>query len=175
MGFAKWNLYEAERPETEWRRREEVNWSTGRSKEVAQNFLGATSDIREKTWGGIPHCYKPLLSFRMGVLGDVVDLKWLARVVCALLRVHRDCPRRGAGTLLVQWGLDHGESLGLPVYLEASVNGYPLYLKLGFHDIDVVVIKADKWDGSHDRHYIAMLKIADDVSSLTVKGNLVET
>ena len=75
----------------------------------------------------------------------------------------------------MQWGLDHAKSLGLPAYLEASVNGYPLYLKLGFHEIDVVAVKANKWDGSHDRHYVAMLKSADDVSSLSVKGNLIET
>jgi hypothetical protein len=60
MGFAKWNLYERPRPEREWRKREEIDWCDGRLKEVAESFLGATQDMREKIWDGRPHCCKPL-------------------------------------------------------------------------------------------------------------------
>jgi hypothetical protein len=60
MGFAKWNLYERPRPEREWRKREEIDWCDGRLKEVAENFLGATQDMREKIWEGRPHCCKSL-------------------------------------------------------------------------------------------------------------------
>ena len=94
--------------------------------------------------------------------------------VLNLLCVHRDWQRRGAGTLLVQWGLARSESLGLPAYLEASPAGYGLYLKLGFHEIDVVVVKAEDWDGGFDRHYVAMLKNVKDVSRLSVKGELTD-
>jgi hypothetical protein len=52
MGFAKWNLYERPRPEREWRKREEIDWCGGRLKEVAENFLGATQDMREQILGG---------------------------------------------------------------------------------------------------------------------------
>lgn len=75
-----------------------------------------------------------------------------------MLCVHENHQRRGAGTLLMQWGLKHAEKVGLPAYLEASIYGYPLYQKLGFHDIDKVVIKAEEWGGDHDRVYVAMLK-----------------
>ena len=85
--------------------------------------------------------------------------------VCALLCVHRDHQRRGAGTALVQLSLDQAENLGLPAYLEASVHGYPLYLKLGFYEIDTVTVKADNWDGSCDMNYVVMLKNPREVES----------
>lgn len=64
MGFAKWNLYERPRSEREWRKREKIDWCDGRLKEVAENFLGATQDMREKIWEGRPHCCKPLFPLR---------------------------------------------------------------------------------------------------------------
>ncbi|KAK3046085.1 hypothetical protein LTR09_012400 [Extremus antarcticus] len=144
-GFAKWNLYETDRPEEEWKKRPLVDWCSGRNAEVAENFLYANAAMREKTWGGRPYS--------------------LLNILC----VHRDFQRRGAGTLLVQWGLVHSERVGLPAYLEASPAGFPLYLKLGFHQIDVCVIKAGDWDGDFDRHLIAMLKNPHDASSPAVK------
>ena len=40
--------------------------------------------------------------------------------------------RRGAGSLLVRWGLDRCEELGIPAFLEASEYGAPMYDKLGY-------------------------------------------
>ena len=86
--------------------------------------------------------------------------------------MHEDFQRRGAGTLLMQWGIERAAALNLPAYLEASSAGYPLYLKLGFRKIDIVVVKADAWDGDHDRHYVAMLKDIGDGRSLKVNGEM---
>ena len=72
----------------------------------------------------------------------------------------------------MQWGLERAAALYLPAYLEASSAGYPLYFKLGFRKVDVVVIKAEAWDGDHDRHYVAMLKDVGDGSSSRVNGKL---
>ena len=90
----------------------------------------------------------------------------------AILTVHQDYQRKGAGTLLVQWGLQKSEELGLPAYLEASPAGKFLYKKLGFHQIDTVIVKAEDWGGDEDHHYIAMLKEPEKASSLPVKGDL---
>ena len=40
--------------------------------------------------------------------------------------------RRGAGTLLVQWGLDKCKAEHYPAYLEATPEGSGLYKRLGF-------------------------------------------
>ena len=98
--------------------------------------------------------------------------KLIGAIVLALLAVHQQYQRRGAGTLLVQWGLRKSESLRLPAYLEASPAGHQLYSKLGFQQIDTVLVRAEEWDGNVDKHYIAMLKRPENASSLPVKGEL---
>jgi N-acetylglutamate synthase-like GNAT family acetyltransferase len=50
--------------------------------------------------------------------------------------------RRGAGTLLTQWGLSLAEQLQLPVYLESSPQANRLYQNLGFLQVDKVTHKA---------------------------------
>ena len=40
--------------------------------------------------------------------------------------------RRGVGTLLLQWGLDKADQLGLETFLESTEIGLPLYAKMGF-------------------------------------------
>jgi hypothetical protein len=70
----------------------------------------------------------------------------------------------------VQWGLDQVEDFSLPAYLEASVCGSPLYLKVGFHEINAITVKAEKWDGSRDMNYVVMLKNPGDVTSSKMDG-----
>ena len=90
----------------------------------------------------------------------------------ALLCVDPKYQRKGAGTLLVQWGLHKAESLGLPAYLEASPAGLNLYPKLGFHQIDTVIVKAEDSGEEEDKQYIAMLKQYQEASDLHVNGEL---
>jgi predicted N-acetyltransferase YhbS len=91
-------------------------------------------------------------------------------LACALLFVHRDHQHHGAGTALVQWGLDQAENFSLPAYLEAGVYSYPLYLKMGFHEINTITVKAEMWDGSRDMNYVVMLKNPGDDASSKVNG-----
>jgi GNAT superfamily N-acetyltransferase len=49
-----------------------------------------------------------------------------------LLVTHPDYRRRGAGTLLTQWGIDQSLREGCDVGVEGSVMGAPLYKHLGF-------------------------------------------
>ena len=60
-GFAKWNIYEHDRPASEWQKRVAVDWCEGRRKEVAEAFLGATGEMRQKIWEGRPHVCKLFL------------------------------------------------------------------------------------------------------------------
>jgi len=55
LGYAKWNLYESERSAEERDPTLDVDWCTGRQREIAENFLGATLALREKIWGGRPY------------------------------------------------------------------------------------------------------------------------
>ena len=58
----------------------------------------------------------------------------------------------------MNWGIEHSERCGLAAYLEASSTGYHLYMKLGFHQIEDMVVKSEDWDGDFDRHYAVMLR-----------------
>lgn len=85
-------------------------------------------------------------------------MRLMFSLVLAFLAVHKGHQRRGAGKALVQWGVEQSKKLSLPAYLEASKQGLYLYRHLGFHQIDVVIVKARDWDGDVDQEYAVMLK-----------------
>ncbi|KAK7942838.1 gnat family protein [Apiospora aurea] len=43
--------------------------------------------------------------------------------------------RKGAGSLMMQWGCDLADQLALPGWIEASPEGNSLYKAFGFHDV----------------------------------------
>ena len=143
LGFALWNIYEHFRPESEWKKQPEVDWCEGRQRDIALNFLNMNARLRQRIWEGRPY------------------------VLLNLLCIHQDFQRRGAGTALVEWGMEVARSLGLAIHLEASAAGYELYRKLGFKQVDVAIVKKEEWDGDHDRRYIAMVKEPEATSTST--------
>jgi predicted N-acetyltransferase YhbS len=46
--------------------------------------------------------------------------------------------RRGAGTVLTEWGLEKARVQGLPIMLTASPLGRKVYQKLGFRDLEYI-------------------------------------
>ncbi|KAI0970301.1 acyl-CoA N-acyltransferase [Xylaria arbuscula] len=77
-----------------------------------------------------------------------------------LLFVDPEHQRRGAGAILIKWGVDKAKELGLPAYVEASTTGHPLYLRSGFHDIDVQSINLSKW-GKNANHTTYIMALND--------------
>ncbi|EXJ53646.1 uncharacterized protein A1O5_13097 [Cladophialophora psammophila CBS 110553] len=59
-------------------------------------------------------------------------------ILLALLATASQHRRRGAGGLLVRWGIDLSETTRLPCYLQASEQGRRLYGHYGFREIDTV-------------------------------------
>lgn len=49
-----------------------------------------------------------------------------------LLATHPQHHRKGAGSLLLRHGLEKADNLKMPVYLDAGINGRPLYERFGF-------------------------------------------
>lgn len=43
--------------------------------------------------------------------------------------------RKGAGSLMLQWGCDLADHLALPGWIESSVEGNFLYKRFGFYDV----------------------------------------
>lgn len=65
-------------------------------------------------------------------------LKLTSSIVLALLVTDSRYRRRGAGSLVVKWGIDLSEETGIPCYLQASEQGRRLYSHYGFEAIDTV-------------------------------------
>lgn len=67
--------------------------------------------------------------------------------------------RRGAGAMLVQWGCDVADELGLECYLEASDAGHRLYQKKGFTDVEYLDMDMSKYDKSRGMHrHVVMIR-----------------
>lgn len=59
---------------------------------------------------------------------------------CHTVAVHPDYQGKGVGAQLMQWGINMAEQLNLPIYLESTVEGVPLYLKLGFQTLSEGIV-----------------------------------
>lgn len=58
IAFARWNIYEVERPESEWKNMEARDWDIGTNVEAANEFYNAVCEKRQRVMGGKPHCRK---------------------------------------------------------------------------------------------------------------------
>lgn len=79
-------------------------------------------------------------------------------VVLKFLHTDPAHQKRGAGSMLVKWGLDKAEEMKLPAYLEASKAGKPLYVKHGFKEVDRIEFDLTKWGGEGVDVVVNMLK-----------------
>lgn len=73
------------------------------------------------------------------------------------LATHPDYQGNGLGAALVRWGLEQAEKDGLPVYLEATPAGAPLYKRLGFEVVEEHDLSRFITDGTEYK-VLSMLK-----------------
>jgi GNAT superfamily N-acetyltransferase len=81
-----------------------------------------------------------------------------SKIVLQLLAVHPSHQGKGVGTLLLQEGLRQADELGVPVWLEASEKGRPLYRKFGFNDFKTIEIDLAEWGGEGIDRHVCMLR-----------------
>lgn len=75
-----------------------------------------------------------------------------------LLITHPAHRRRGAGSMLIDWGLKQADVAGLPTYLEASPMGLPLYERWGFEPRKKTVFELDRYGGKGVEVNTAMIR-----------------
>ncbi len=56
IAFARWYIYKSERPESEWKKREEREWDEGTNVKAGNIFLSAMIETRQRVMGGKAHC-----------------------------------------------------------------------------------------------------------------------
>ncbi|KAJ6779366.1 hypothetical protein PWT90_04031 [Aphanocladium album] len=60
---------------------------------------------------------------------------------------HASHQRRGAGSIMMDWGVKQADDRGLTSYVQASPEGRRLYEKFGFREVDTHVVDLTKWGG----------------------------
>ncbi|KIW25934.1 uncharacterized protein PV07_09068 [Cladophialophora immunda] len=129
--FAKWNIIKEPREPARSRQ-----FGPGCNVEACEEFFGGIHRKRNELMGGKAYCLLDLLQ---------TDPKYQGR---------------GAGGMLIRWGLDVADELHLPAYLESSPAAHNLYQKFGFRDIDKFTLNP-KWNyGSADATISFMLRDA---------------
>ncbi|WPH01543.1 Hypothetical protein R9X50_00438900 [Acrodontium crateriforme] len=81
---------------------------------------------------------------------------------------HPDYQRQGVGQLLVAWGVKKPDELRLPAFVEASPTGTRLYERNGFHALENVSLKNERWPLRPEISYTLMTR---PVLELCVAGS----
>ncbi|PNY24500.1 Acyl-CoA N-acyltransferase [Tolypocladium capitatum] len=143
IGMGLGDLYIRERSPEE-RQNLGVPWLEGEQRERAEKILNPLWEAKEKLFGSRPYIY------------------------CHLIAVDPKHQGRGAGTLLVQWGIEMGDLIGLPVYCESSPTAVSLYKKLGFEILpEKIVHKAEVLGTETDIEVPLMVKMPSTAGGLT--------
>ncbi|KAJ4396189.1 hypothetical protein N0V93_000408 [Gnomoniopsis smithogilvyi] len=116
IAFGKWKLVKKPLPEAEWSAKEEpltvAQLGEGSDPAVYNVFLGGLHELRKKWMRGDP-------ALHLGILA------------CTTTR-----QRLGAGSALLDWGNALADREGMVHWLEASPQGYALYKRFGFEEVE---------------------------------------
>ncbi|KAJ0119219.1 acyl-CoA N-acyltransferase [Diaporthe amygdali] len=115
IAYAKWEVYKNGRPDL---------WKLSQPMEESAKAVDGFGPLRE-----VAHNY---FCTRNGEKGKHPHL------LLALLVTARQHRQRGAGSILVRWGIELSDKTGLPCYVQASEQGRRLYQQHGFEEIDTV-------------------------------------
>ncbi|RQM08679.1 hypothetical protein DH86_00000401, partial [Scytalidium sp. 3C] len=66
--------------------------------------------------------------------------------------------KKGLGTLLLNQALGRADREGKQAYLESMEAGHPLYLKLGWVDVELFEVDVRKWGGDRKAPYWVMIR-----------------
>ncbi|KAI1757093.1 acyl-CoA N-acyltransferase [Xylaria castorea] len=119
IGFAQWNIKDGSQPPPGPRA-----FGPGCNVEACEALFGGMYKLRVKYYTGKKYAH------------------------LRSLQVAPEHQRRGAGRMLVMWGVEEAKRLGLPACLESSPEAHSLYLSCGFRDIDKHHVDCTKWGKS---------------------------
>ncbi|KIW59092.1 hypothetical protein PV05_03567 [Exophiala xenobiotica] len=117
VAYAKWNIMNTPKDPEPGRQ----EFGPGCNLDMCKEYFGGIYRKRAELMGGKAYCLLDLLQ---------TDPKYQGR---------------GAGGMLIQWGLDMADQLRIPAYLESSPNAHGLYYKYGFKDIGQFTLDP-KWN-----------------------------
>ncbi|KAK5753018.1 hypothetical protein LTS12_016894 [Elasticomyces elasticus] len=138
VGYSDWYFYPKQRTEEELKEKEgdggDDDLPPDCDKEMLREFGGQLDAAKKEYIGGRPY----------------IELH--------ILVTHPKHHRRGVGAMQLRWGFEHAEKLGLPVYLESSPIGRPLYAREGFEALGVLPFDARKFGFEKELQHTLMLR-----------------
>jgi Acetyltransferase (GNAT) domain len=126
-----------------------ASWNTPTDEEIQQRDKEqAENDAKKQTLQGSDFDFPPGLP----VLVQQDTDKWLnhwtrsrRHITCKALFTCPSFQRRGMGNALVQYGNKLADEVGLPIFLQASPYGFPIYQKHGFETVQYLDVDLRKW------------------------------
>ncbi|GFF26533.1 hypothetical protein IFM61606_05328 [Aspergillus udagawae] len=79
-------------------------------------------------------------------------------IVLELLVTHPQHQGKGVGKALLDWGMRMADERHVRIYLEATPEGYPLYRKSGWRDVEDLVMDYSLYGGEGDATYVVMIR-----------------
>lgn len=112
-------------------------WLKGEEFEQSKQICEQMEEVRRRCMPG-PFVRMWFAFIRLST--SIVMLELLVDVTTDLhiCFTHADYRRRGAGGMMLQWGCDLADQLGLPAWIEASDEGNFLYKAFGFYDFEKI-------------------------------------
>ena len=98
--------------------------------------------------------------FKAGYYSENESMDGKSFMSLRLLATHPKHQRRGAGSMLLKQGLEKANKSGLPVYLDAGVNGKPLYERFGFKVVKEFPLNCLEYGGRSNGEHWCMLRPA---------------
>lgn len=65
---------------------------------------------------------------------------------------------RGHGSTMLKWGTSKADAAGRRLYLEATGEGMPLYLKAGFRPVDEISLDRTKFGAKGQESFTIMIR-----------------
>lgn len=125
VSFAKWRrpIFKSEvYVESPW------NWPDGTRLDVLEKWTKIVDDASEEVLRGKPcYCEFKYPNTKINVHRGAYSLG------LSFIGTDPRHERRGAASMLIQWGLENSKRDNIPVALESTQAAWPLYEKLGFH------------------------------------------
>ena len=140
VSMAHWEFFTKERSEAELdaasaESQKEVD-PPGLNQTFAEEFFGLLAKIRRERMGGKPY------------------------ILLHILAVRPTHHRRGIGSTHLSWGSEKADELSLPMFLEASPMGRPLYERHGYRAVADVPLDMRNFGHEEELPHVCMLRPA---------------
>lgn len=142
VSMAHWEFYTKARSEAELdaaaSESEKEGSPPGLNETFAEQFFGLCAKIRREKMGGKPY------------------------ILLHILAVRPTHHRRGIGSMHLSWGSQEADKLGLPMFLEASPMGRPLYARHGYEPVADVPCDVREYGHPKELPHVCMLRPAKE-------------